>query len=195
MNCMFRVLCLGVEIAALSWYWGLGVNSPQHLNMYYCRNQTNKLWDGRTMGSIQFKVRAIAGNKVHWHCSIGGPFLWSAVTGIDLTGYWCVWLKHIVVLNLSFIEGHLNKIYKLNRSVNICLMKNIYCTLCMSSSTGTSVFPGFCNGVIFLELLMSFVCVCVCVYVCVSVCMCVCHFMCLLLALASRLVLLFLKIE
>jgi len=99
------------------------------------------------------------------------------------------------VLNLSFIEGHLNKIYKLNRSVNICLMKNIYCTLCMSSSTGTSVFPGFCNGVIFLELLMSFVCVCVCVYVCVSVCMCVCHFMCLLLALASRLVLLFLKIE
>jgi len=56
------------------------------------------------------------------------------------------------VLNLTFIEGHLNKIYKLNGSVNICLMKNMYGTLRISSaklnvsktgSTGTSVVPGF----------------------------------------------------
>jgi hypothetical protein len=57
------------------------------------------------------------------------------------------------VLNLkNFIEEHLNKIYSLNGSVNIYLMRNMYGMLCIKSanlnenktgSTVTSILPGF----------------------------------------------------
>jgi hypothetical protein len=82
------------------------------------------------------------------------------------------------VLNLSFIEGHLNKIYNLNGSVNICLMRNMYGTLFISStklnvsktgSTGMSVLQVSEMGLYFWNCcLVLCVCVCMCVYVYVS---------------------------